>query len=323
MKDLKQRGDNEVAKVLKYVFGPVPSRRLGRSLGINNIPKKYCSYSCVYCQVGRTTNLTVDRSAFYEPGDVVKEVLLAVEDACGKIDYITFVPDGEPTLDVNLGKIINGIKEATENRVAVLTNGSLISSASGDLFNADLVSVKIDAIAEETYRRVNRPHPSLSIFKVLGEIERFSKDFGGTLITETMLLEGVNDGPEDLSKVAEFLAQLSPQRAYLSVPVRPPTEPWVRPSKRISEWYERLGAAGIKAEMLNYQEEGAFGTAGFEDPVSGILKIMNVHPLREDYARRILLEGGVDPDKTIHELVKGRKVRRVEYGGKAYLAPAD
>lgn len=308
---------------MKYVFGPVPSRRLGVSLGINNIPKKYCTYSCVYCQVGKTTNLTVNRRPFFKPEDVLRDVLLAIRGFKKEIDYVTFVPDGEPTLDINLGKIIKMIKENVKNKVAIITNGSIIKSAFSDLAEADLVSVKVDAVVDEIYRKVNRPHPSLSLTAVLRDIEEFRKSYGGILITETMLLEGLNDGPENLSKTVEFLRRVSPRDAYLSVPVRPPAEPSVRPSRRIFEWYERFIESGINTKVLDYQEEDSFATAGFEDPIEGLLKIMAVHPLREDYVCKILMERHVHPDKAINDLIERGAVRRVEYNGKVYLTLAD
>jgi len=304
---------------MKYVFGPVPSRRLGSSLGVNNIPMKYCSYSCVYCQVGKTTNLTVERRSFYDPSEVVAEVVSAVESYQGKIDYITFVPDGEPTLDMSLGKVIKGIKANTDKNVAVITNGSLIGSAYRDLFLADLVSVKVDACSEGTYRRVNRPHPDVSLPKVVGDWISFRKEYCGTMITETMLIDGLNDGEEDLQKTVEVVREIDPECAYLAIPVRPPFEPWVRPSSRITDAYEIFRANGINVELLNFQEGIEFGTAGTEDLLMGILNIIAVHPLREDYARKILNGRWPPPDHVIGRLIGSGKVRRIRYNGRDYL----
>jgi len=304
---------------MRYIFGPVPSRRLGSSLGVNNIPKKHCSYNCIYCQVGRTTSLTVERKPFFEPDDIVSEVVSAVNDYQGVIDYISFVPDGEPTVDMNLGKIIKGIKKQVKIKVAVITNSSLIEAASQDLMEADLVSLKIDAGTEDIYRKVNRPHPSLSLPKILKDMEDFSKVYKGIIITETMLLDGINDGEDNLKKVSEVIKRISPQTAYIGVPVRPLAEPWVKPSKKIFEWYDYFKEVGLEIHLLNYQEEGTFGTAGFKDPAEGILKIVAVHPLREDYAREILAQTYVDLDKTIDQLITEGKIRRVAYQNKSYL----
>ncbi len=149
------------------VFGPVPSRRLGRSLGINNIPPKTCSYSCVYCQLGTTSRLIPERMSFYEPEDIIKSVNFKIEQARIKsepIDYLTFVSDGEPTLDYSLGKEIEALKSSGK-KVAVITNASLIwrEDVRKDLQKSDWISLKIDAISEHIWRKVDRPHKSLNL----------------------------------------------------------------------------------------------------------------------------------------------------------------
>ncbi|RLF97572.1 MAG: radical SAM protein, partial [Candidatus Wolframiiraptor sp.] len=162
-----------------HVFGPVPSRRLGKSLGINNIPAKVCSYSCIYCQLGRTIELSVRRRSFYDPEELVKEVREKLETYRGKLDYITFVPDGEPTLDENLGVEVKLLREITDIPIAILTNASLIflEKVGEDLMDLDLVSLKVDAISKKTWVKINRPHPSLSLDEILKGIQSFSKEF--------------------------------------------------------------------------------------------------------------------------------------------------
>jgi len=147
---------------VRLAFGPVPSRRLGKSLGINNIPAKTCSYSCVYCQLGRTTNMTTERQAIYKPEDIFIEVERKVDEAVSRnerVDYLAFVPDGEPTLDINLGKEISIFKQM-EIPIAVITNASLIwrNDVKEDLLKANLTSLKVDAVSEDLWRRINRPH---------------------------------------------------------------------------------------------------------------------------------------------------------------------
>ena len=192
-------------------FGPVPSRRLGKSLGINNIPAKNCTYSCIYCQLGRTLNMMVERKAFYKPEEILKEVERKVKEATSRnerIDYLTFVPDGEPTLDINLGEEINLLKQIGIP-VAVITNASLLwlEDVEKDLMDADLVSLKVDAVSEDLWRRINRPHKSLSLSKILGGVSNFTREFNHKIITETMLVEGVEYAGE-FEKIAEFLKDL-------------------------------------------------------------------------------------------------------------------
>ena len=195
-------------------FGPVPSRRLGRSLGINNIPPKICTFACVYCQLGRTLKMQVDRRAFYKPEDVASAVREKVEKATASgepIDYLTFVPDGEPTLDANLGREIELLKPLGI-KIAVITNSSLIwrVDVREDLLGADWVSLKVDAAQEDVWRRIDRPHGSLRLARVLDGMLEFARDYCGELVTETMLARDVNDGEDHVRAVADFLTRLAP-----------------------------------------------------------------------------------------------------------------
>ncbi|MCK5620554.1 MAG: radical SAM protein, partial [Candidatus Krumholzibacteria bacterium] len=181
-------------------FGPVPSRRLGQSLGINNVPAKTCSYGCVYCQVGRTNLMQIRRQFLYEPEEVfdvvqdkVKKTLAAGE----RIDYLSFVPDGEATLDVNLGREIDMLR-VLKIDIAVITNGSIIDDpdVQHELARADLVSLKVDAVREGAWRRVDRPHGRLDLDSILEGMLTFSKMYDGRLMTETLLVHGTNDGED-------------------------------------------------------------------------------------------------------------------------------
>jgi len=251
-------------------FGPVPSRRLGRSLGINNIPAKTCTYSCVYCQLGRTSQLTVKRRAFYNPEKIFNEVKRKVEVAVSrneKIDYLTFVPDGEPSLDINLGKEISLLKQIGIP-IAVLTNASLLwyEDVKEDLLKADLVSLKMDSVNQVLWRKINRPHTSLSLNKILDSIVSFADDFEGILITETMLIDEIEYGAE-LREIASFLQELNGlKKAYIAIPTRPPAEKWVKPANEeiINLAYqifsEKLGAE--KVEYLIGYEGNAFAFTG-------------------------------------------------------------
>ncbi|MCK4893026.1 MAG: radical SAM protein, partial [Calditrichia bacterium] len=175
---------------MDITFGPVPSRRLGRSLGINNIPPKICSYACVYCQLGKTIKMQIERQAFYRSEDILESVRDRVRQILKqqeKIDYLAFVPDGEPTLDINLGINIDAVKNLAIP-VAVISNGSLISrpDVRSDLRKADWVSLKVDAVAEELWRAIDRPHGKLNLHQILDGMLVFRSEFKGTLVTETM-----------------------------------------------------------------------------------------------------------------------------------------
>ncbi len=195
----------------RLAYGPVPSRRLGRSLGINNVAAKICSYSCTYCQVGKTSTITTRRLPFYAPQVIFNEVERKVREARSmgeRVDYLTFVPDGEPTLDVGLGREISLLKRIGIP-VAVLTNASLISrtDVKEDLLGADLVSLKVDAVSEGLWKRINRPHNALKLDAVLEGIAGFSRDSEGAVVSETMLIDEI-DYENEFEKVAGFLKHL-------------------------------------------------------------------------------------------------------------------
>jgi wyosine [tRNA(Phe)-imidazoG37] synthetase (radical SAM superfamily) len=282
------------------VYGPVPSRRLGQSVGINNIPPKTCSYSCVYCQLGRTNHMQVKRRAFYAPEEIRREAedkLKQLEAENRRADYFSFVPDGEPTLDENLGRSIALLKPLGL-KVAVITNASLLwmDEVKNDLMGADWVSVSIDAADEDVWRKVDRPHGMLSQRDILKGIVDFSKAFQGTLVTEAMLVEGINDGEACLERIAEQVAAIQPQKSYLLVPTRPPAESDVkRPSPEALRKAVAIvrGVSGADVECItgDEKEEGFFFT---DDIADDILSIASVHPIREDIVDTLLRRRNAD-----------------------------
>jgi wyosine [tRNA(Phe)-imidazoG37] synthetase (radical SAM superfamily) len=304
-------------------FGPVPSRRLGKSLGVNNIPPKVCTYSCVYCQLGRTTRMRVERGVFYAPDEVSQAVLHKVErarQARETVDYLSFVPDGEPTLDVNLGQEI-GLLHQIALPVAVITNASLLhrSDVRDELMCADWVSLKVDAVEESTWRQIDRPHRALRLASILeGQLE-FAAAYRGRLVTETMLVAGLNDSETQLMKVAHFLARLKPTLAYLSIPTRPPAEKWVRApdEEALNRAYQFFRERVQHVEYLIGYEGDAFAfTGNLQDD---LLSITAVHPMRTDAVQAFLARaGGRWP--AVRELVEQGKLAEIEYGGhKFYL----
>jgi len=304
-------------------FGPIPSRRLGRSLGVNNIPPKVCTYSCVYCQLGRTIRMQVGRQPFYAPEEVLRDVREQVEKshAAGeRIDYLTFVPDGEPTLDVNLGREIERL-QAMGIPIAVITNGSLVwrEDVREDLAGADWVSLKVDSVREPIWRRVDRPHGSLRLPAILEGMRAFAASYEGTLVTETMLVEGVNDDEGSLNEVAEFLARLRPARAYISVPTRPPAERWVRPPSEaaILRAHQILASVVGEVELLIGYEGDAFAATG--DAREDLLRITAVHPMRREAVEALLARTGAGWEVVRGMVAEGLLVE-TEYEGHTYYA---
>lgn len=210
---------------MRHVFGPVPSRRLGYSLGVDIIPPKYCTYDCVYCQIGKTTDKDVQRRSFFDPGLVADEVARKV--ASSHVDVITFSGSGEPTLNSELGTMIRSVKEKIATTpVAVITNGSLLydRNVRSDLAQADLVLPSLDAVTEEVFRRVNRPHPLLDIERLIEGLREFRAGYPKPIWLEIMLIKNINDDPDELKKMVEIVSGLGVDRIQLNTVTRPPSE---------------------------------------------------------------------------------------------------
>ena len=302
-------------------FGPVPSRRLGRSLGINNIPPKGCTYSCVYCQVGRTLKMQVERRAFYDPEEILKEVRDKVErsrEAGEAMDYLTFVPDGEPTLDVHLGREIELLKPLGIP-IAVITNASLIGRGDvrEELMKADWVSLKVDAVREEVWRRINQAHHALRLSSILDGMLEFAKAYNGELVTETMLVKDFNDSDALVGEVADFLARLRPAHAYLSIPTRPPAEEWVQPpgEEAINRAYQIFSSRVDHVEYLIGYEGNAFAFTGNVE--EDLLSITAVHPMREEAVREFLARAAADWS-VIQRLIAQGCLIETEYEGRKF-----
>jgi len=311
---------NEMSEI---VFGPVPSRRLGVSLGINNVFYKYCTYSCIYCQLGRTTHYRINRRSFYDAKVVANEVISAIEKLEGKVDYITFVPDGEPTLDANLGKIVELIKREISIPIAIITNSSLLyrRDVREDISLMDLVSLKVDSVDNAVWRVINRPHGELNLKLILNGVLEFSDDYQGKLITETMTVRGINDSIEHFESVARFLSEVDPFKCYISIPIRPPAEKWVKlPSEKnilsgFKVFSDVLGEN--KVELLTGYEGPDFKF--IEDPIKSLLAIASVHPIRIDYAVRLIDDAGLDSDDIINRLLSSGEIVLIDYGEHKFL----
>ena len=280
------------------IFGPVPSRRLGRSLGINNIPPMHCSYSCIYCQLGRNKKLITERRKFYDPEVVFKKAEIKINEVLkqkGTIDYITFVPDGEPSLDSNLGVTI-GLLKKTGIKIAVISNASLMADEKvrNELLGADRVSLKTDTVREKVWRKINRPHRALSLAGIERGVKSFADNFEGELNTETMIVDNINSGESDIALTADFIKSLSPAKAYISIPTRPPAESYVIPPQEtlVVDAYRIFTDAGLYVECITGHEGNEFSSSG--DITEDILSITSVHPMRDDSIKLLLLRAGAD-----------------------------
>ena len=306
---------------MELTFGPIPSRRLGRSLGINNIPPKICSYACVYCQLGNTLKMQNNREVFYRPEEIfaaVKKRIHQLESRGEGIDYLTFVPDGEPTLDLNLGKTIKLLKELGK-KIAVITNASLIydEEVRNDLMDADWVSIKIDAFSENVWHKVDRPYGKINYSEILNGMIIFAKEYKGYYTTETLLIKDLNDNINEMKKVADFIEQLNPDVAYISVPTRPPAEEYAIPpdSEFVTETYHIFNSKIDNVELIiGYEGDGFASTGNFEED---LLSITAVHPMREEAVKKLMNKNDARWD-VVEKLIQEEKIKTSEFAGNTF-----
>ena len=216
---------------MKYLFGPVPSRRLGISLGVDLVPHKVCTLNCVYCEVGLTTQLTTHRKE-YVPIDEVIEELTAYLSQKPELDYITFSGQGEPTLNSGLGRVVSYLKEHHPGyKIALLTNGTLFWDAGlrAEVSRIDLILPDLDAATDLVFRKINRPCASLDNDLIIDGLIRLRKEFKGKIYLEVFLVPNLNDTDQELSKLKEAILKINPDRVQLNSLDRPGPEPWVKP----------------------------------------------------------------------------------------------
>lgn len=267
------------AQTYSYVYGPVPSRRLGRSLGIDLVPLKTCSYDCVYCQLGRTTDKTIDLCAFGDADDILREVERKLGSDPTPPDYIGLAGSGEPTLNTHIGAVIEGIKHMTDVPVAVLTNGSLLwmPEVSDALMAADVVLPSLDACDPALFARVNRPHPHLSFEQMVDGIASFTKRFAGEVWLEVLLLGHLTGIPSQVEKIATLAEAISPTRVQLNTVCRPPAE---RSALTVPP-AELLALSSLfKAEVdiISHGDVETHGSAAIEDRSADVLALLQRRP---------------------------------------------
>jgi wyosine [tRNA(Phe)-imidazoG37] synthetase (radical SAM superfamily) len=305
----------------RFLYGPVLSRRLGFSLGVDVIPFKTCSLDCVYCQLGPTERTSCRRRSFFPPRHILDQIRGALRSG-ERIDVITFSGSGEPTLNRDLGALIRGIKKMTPIPVAVLTNGTLLSrpDVRRDLQAADLVVPSLDAATPAMFRRVNRPHASLDFSRYLRGLAEFRREFKGRIWLEIMLVKGLNDSPTHIRALRKAAAALGPDRIHLNTVVRPPSE---------------AGAAALSPDELERIRAG-FGP-GTEIASSPPGRRTPRRPTALDKAitamtaRRPVTVGDIsiaigrnrnEVLKSLTRLLESKKVRSVRHGGKTFYRSA-
>jgi wyosine [tRNA(Phe)-imidazoG37] synthetase (radical SAM superfamily) len=305
---------------MKYVFGPVPSRRLGQSLGIDPVPLKTCNWNCVYCQLGRSRPLVNERREYFPREEIIAEVERALAShKPGEIDWVTFIGSGETTLHASIGWLIRKVKSLTQLPVAVITNGSLLylPEVRSELSPADAVLPTLDAGSARLYRLINRPHPQISYKRLVEGLVAFRKEYQGKLWVEVMLVRGMNDTEASLTEIVTALKSIQPDEVHILQPTRPPAETWVQPPDEEGLLRARAILGGI-ARVI-HPASGSFDLSGAESLVDAVIGIITRHPMREDELIETLkhwMPGELTA--TLRELEKSGKAQVVARYGTRY-----
>ncbi len=306
----------------RRIFGPVPSRRLGISLGIDVIPHKTCTFDCVYCECGRTTEKTCERRAFFPVREVLDDLEAHLSRMKEKPDVITLSGSGEPTLYLPMGELIDEIKRLTSLPVAVITNSSLLwkPEVRDELARADVVLPSLDAADDDAYRRINRPHELVSLPRLVEGLERFLKDYRGTVLFEILLIEGYNADDSNIEALKAALGRMRADKIQLNTAVRPGTESGIEPLDDISLRRIRnlFGSrceviASARATRASHEE------ADIEDT---IVSLLERRPCTAEDLHRALGVSVEKAESAVHKLIaSGRVVERVVGGKSYYSAP--
>lgn len=298
---------------MKYIFGPVPSRRLGQSLGIDPIPFKTCNWNCVYCQLGRTSPLTLERDEYVPREELIEELKQTlITSPVGKIDWITFVGSGEPTLHKSLGWMIRKVKAISDLPVAVITNGSLLylPEVREELSAADAVLPTLDAGNAKLYRQINRAAPRFTFDNLVNGIDHFRQMYSGKLWIELMLVKDMNDGKESLEEIAKLMERLKPDLIQITLPVRPPAESKIRPSdKQGLELASQILGEIAPVSIPDFPEPQ---TINVDELSEAIINIVTRHPMQEDELLHLLNSWG--PAKiyqSLKELSDAKQIKKV------------
>jgi wyosine [tRNA(Phe)-imidazoG37] synthetase (radical SAM superfamily) len=310
---------------MRDVYGPVPSRRLGRSLGIDPVPPKTCNWNCVYCQLGRTTPLSNARRPL-APVEVVLDEAGAALRACGgNVDWITFVGSGEPTLHSGLGRMIRETRAMTSVPIAVITNGALLrrEDVRRELASADAVMPSLDAGSEDLYRTINRPYPGLTLARHVEGLAAFRQSFSGRLWVEVMLVAGLNDTEPALRDLAAALRLIGPGEVHINVPSRPPAETWVKaPEPPVLERARSI--LGAEAQVV-LPADGDFELATDSPVTDAVLEVITRHPMSERELVAALSRRWApdDVERALGELVADARAQIVERQSQRFWSAAQ
>lgn len=301
---------------MNYIYGPVPSRRLGFSLGVDIVPYKTCTLDCIYCQLGRTTHKRIKRKSFASSEDIIGEMRSSVS-AGYEIDFITFSGSGEPTLDLDIGRLIHEIKQITSIPVAVLTNGTLLfrEDVQKDLMEADVVVPSLDAASQEMFQRINRPHHFLHIQSIITGIKKFRQYYTGQIWLEIMLIKGFNNDRQELSGIKKAVSEIRPDKVYLNTVVRPPSEIYAQPLSMdemaaVKKFLDKRCEVIAESHKKRSQED--------KDVEGLIIEMTRRRPLTVPDIANVLGMSEKNAESIIERLKTGASVTEKQYGKKSY-----
>ncbi|MHA1729351.1 MAG: radical SAM protein [Promethearchaeota archaeon] len=322
--------------IIKHIYGPVPSRRLGRSLGIDVIPKsiKTCNFNCIYCQLGRTEKITDERKTFFPVDEIFNELVMHVKKVGMKnIDYFTFVGNGEPTLYLKLGILINMIKKKFKIPITVITNGALLydkevrNELLSCLSSTDIIMPNLDAGDEKQFKYINRPIRSIKYDRMIDGMIEFREKFKGKIWMEFMGIKDVNDDEESLEKIRLKLERIKPDRVNINVPIRPPAEPWVKipEPEKVAFIHAYLDGIGENVDITQ-QEFGDFFIEGGNQKLveKNLLDVIKRHPMRLEQVEEVLKKNGVSEiTNFIENMTKNNSVKLKTYRNITFLIPTN
>jgi wyosine [tRNA(Phe)-imidazoG37] synthetase (radical SAM superfamily) len=309
---------------MKYVFGPVPSRRLGMSLGIDIVPFKNCTFDCVYCQLGVTTRKTIDRGNFVPQDEVLAEIREVIDKKADNIDFITFSGSGEPTLNAQLGEMISRTKVFTDIPVAVITNGSLLymDDVRNDLSEADLVVPSLDAITDSTLAKINRPYESLTAKMLVDGLRDFTQQFKGKIWLEIMIIKGINDDMGELKQTAALVRDLKLDKIQLNTVVRPPAEDFALPLTA-EEMKEIAGLFDDRVEIIvDFDKIVKHKTQDEESIEERISALLRRRPCTADDISTSLGLHRNEVIKYVNHLLQADSIKQTRRGDKWYYESA-
>jgi wyosine [tRNA(Phe)-imidazoG37] synthetase (radical SAM superfamily) len=308
---------------VRHVYGPVPSRRLGKSLGIDLVPKKICTYDCIYCQIGRTTHQTMERTEYVPASDILRDCREALRERGDAVDYIACSGSGEPTLNLAIGEVIQGIKELTAIPVAVITNSSLLHLAEvrKAILLADVVMPSLDAVTPSVFQTINRPHPSLDITQVIQGLADFRREYEGQIWLEILLCRGVNDGKEEIEALQDAIRTIKPDKVQLNTVVRPAVEDYA--SILLPDQMEQIRASlGEDVEIIA-EFAGHKNLIPSEDIAEKIIRLIQRRPETLDGLATALGLHDLELTKILDKLTKEGRIKYRVFNQQLYYEPLD